>query len=105
MATSPSTPPGGIEVFYSYTHADEPLRDQLEQHLSLLKRQGVIAGWHDRRITAGTEWAGAIDAHLQRAHIILLLIRACLRIPSRTPCDTSRDHIIPPCYGSPFFLP
>ena len=76
MATSPSPPPGGIEVFYSYAHTDEPLRDKLEKHLSLLKRQGAIAGWHDRRITAGTVWAGAIDAHLQRAQIILLLISA-----------------------------
>jgi hypothetical protein len=74
MTTSPSTPPGGLEVFYSYAHADEPLRNELEQHLSLLRRQGVIAGWRDRRITAGTEWVGAIDAHLQRAQIILLLV-------------------------------
>jgi TIR domain len=76
MAISSSNPPGSIEVFYSYAHKDEPLRDELEKHLSLLKRQGAIAGWHDRRISAGTEWAGAIDAHLQRAHIILLLISA-----------------------------
>ena len=76
MATSPSTPPRAIEVFYSYAHRDEPLRTELDKHLSLLERQGVIAGWHDRRITAGTEWAGAIDAHLQRAQIILLLVSA-----------------------------
>ena len=76
MVASPSKFPRAIEVFYSYTHADEPLRNALDNHLSLLRRQGVIAGWHDRRITAGTEWAGAIDAHLRRAQIILLLVSA-----------------------------
>lgn len=34
----------------------------------------MIAGWHDRRIAAGTEWAGEIDKHLNSALIILLLI-------------------------------
>lgn len=63
-----------IEVFYSYSHRDERLREKLETHLSLLKRQGIIAGWHDRRIAAGTEWAGAIDEHLNTAQIVLLLI-------------------------------
>ena len=63
-----------IEVFYSYSHLDEELRIQLEKHLSLLRRQGAISGWHDRRIGAGTEWAGQIDDHLNDAHVILLLI-------------------------------
>ena len=65
-----------IEVFYSYSHKDEELRDQLEIHLSLLKRQGVIDNWHDRRISAGNEWANEIDEHLNTARIILLLISA-----------------------------
>ncbi len=45
-----------IEVFFSYSHKDEKLRDDLEKHLSILKRQSVIQAWHDRKITAGTEW-------------------------------------------------
>ena len=76
MVASPSTSPRAIKVFYSYAHRDEPLRTELDKHLSSLRREGVIAGWHDRRIMAGTEWAGAIDAHLQRAQIILLLVSA-----------------------------
>ena len=40
-------------VFFSYSHADEELRDQLEKHLTMLKRQGVIETFHDRRIPAG----------------------------------------------------
>jgi hypothetical protein len=36
-----STP---VEVFYSYAHEDEALRTELEKHLSLLRRLGVITG-------------------------------------------------------------
>jgi tetratricopeptide (TPR) repeat protein len=64
----------GTEVFFSYAHEDKKLRDELAKHLSLLKRQGFLRDWHDREITAGTEWKGQIDSHLQSAHIILLLI-------------------------------
>lgn len=65
-----------IEVFFSYAHEDEKLRDELEKHLKFLQRQGVIKAWHDREISAGTEWAGEIDVHMNTANIILLLISA-----------------------------
>jgi TIR domain len=68
--------PGPITVFYSYSHKDEELRQRLETHLKLLKRQGIIADWHDRRISAGTEWEGQINHYLESAHLILLLISA-----------------------------
>lgn len=63
-----------VEIFYSYSHKDEKLRDMLEKHLSMLKNEGVIAAWHDRKIGGGQEWAGEIDEHLNSARIILLLI-------------------------------
>ena len=65
-----------IEVFFSYAHEDEKLRDELAKHLKLLERQGVISAWHDRQITAGTEWKGEIDEHLEGAKFILLLVSA-----------------------------
>lgn len=64
------------EIFYSYAHEDEELRNQLERHLSVLKRQGLISSWHDRLIDAGNDWEREIDAHLNTAHIILLLVSA-----------------------------
>ena len=67
----PSQP---IELFYSYAHADEPLRKRLETHLSALRKQGVITEWHDRKIVAGTDWKHSIDTHLTTATVILLLI-------------------------------
>ncbi len=67
---------GPCRLFYSYCHADEARRDRLETHLKLLQRQGLIASWHDRRITPGSDWSQAIDQHLEAADIILLLISA-----------------------------
>ncbi|WP_447896448.1 toll/interleukin-1 receptor domain-containing protein [Stenotrophomonas acidaminiphila] len=61
-------------VFFSYSHADEDLRDQLEKQLAMLKRQGVIETWHDRRIGAGQELGQVIDDHINTDDIILLLV-------------------------------
>ena len=70
------TPPASIEVFYSYAHEDEELVKELRKHLSILKRQGVIREWYDREITAGTDWKGQLDQHLNSSGVILLLVSA-----------------------------
>jgi hypothetical protein len=64
------------KVFFSYSHDDESYRDQLEKHLSPLKRQGLIDSWHDRRILAGTDIDNAISTQLEEADVILLLVSA-----------------------------
>jgi hypothetical protein len=61
-------------LFFSYAHADEDLRDRLERHLAMLKRQGFIDVWHDRRIEAGEDFGAVIAAELERADLILLLV-------------------------------
>ncbi len=43
-----------LELFYSYAHKDERLRQKLETHLSNLQQQGLIFPWHDRNISART---------------------------------------------------
>jgi len=63
-------------VFFSYSHVDEHLRDQLEKQLAMLKRQGVIETWHDRCIGAGQSFDRAIDDHINSDEIILLLVSA-----------------------------
>lgn len=75
----PSPPPTAaanqpIEVFISYSHQDENLKDELYIHLKNLERQGKINRWQDRAIEAGTEWDAEIKARLESAGIILLLI-------------------------------
>ncbi|MFN0086167.1 MAG: TIR domain-containing protein [Blastocatellia bacterium] len=63
-----------IQVFVSYSHKDEALRDALNTHLSALKRQRVINAWDDRRLLPGAEWAAEIDDRVEQARVILLLI-------------------------------
>jgi len=63
-----------VSVFYSYSHRDEALRDELEKHLAMLKREGYITQWHDRKIDAGEVWETRIDDELEAAQVILLLV-------------------------------
>ena len=63
-------------VFLSYSHKDASYRDQLEIHLEMLKRQGVISVWHDRRLLAGDDFGAGIARELEQADIILLLVSA-----------------------------
>ena len=63
-----------VEIFCSYAHLDEKLRDELGAHLAVLRLEGRIADWHDRKIIPGHDWAKEIDAHLESAEIILLLV-------------------------------
>src|SRR5450759_3801302 len=110
--------PEPVAVFLSYAHEDEPLRKELEKHLSLLQRQGLVSTWQDRRITAGTNWAEALDEHLKSASIILLLVSSdflasdyCYGVEMQCALDrdkASRARVIPiivrPCdkKGAPF---
>lgn len=71
MAESPKQE---IKLFYCYARKDKPLRDELEIHLSWLKRRYKLTNWHDREILPGEEWEQAIDKNLNTAHLILLLI-------------------------------
>ncbi len=68
-----STP---VEVFCSYAHDDEGWPRKLETPLRLLQQQGLLALWHDRLIVPGTNWARAIDTHLESASVIVLLVSA-----------------------------
>jgi hypothetical protein len=72
--TDVNVPAKPVEIFCAYSHKDESLRDELEAHLSILKRRGLISAWHDRRISPGMRWDDEIGAHLNSADIILLLV-------------------------------
>jgi hypothetical protein len=69
-----NTMPSPLKLFYSYSHADEDLRDKLAKHLKILQRQKIIDEWHDRAIDAGEEWEAEIVREMEEAHIILLLV-------------------------------
>jgi len=72
--SSTTQPNKAFEVFISYSHKDQRYRNKLETHLALLKQEGLISVWHDRKIGAGEAWADQIDAHLNAAQMILLLV-------------------------------
>ena len=63
-----------VKLFISYSHIDEDYKNELLEHLSPLKREGLIDSWHDREIKAGQEWNNEIDSNLKDSDIILFLI-------------------------------
>lgn len=65
-----------LSIFYSYVDQDNDLLIKLNSHLAVLRQEGFIIPWHKRLIQAGQEWSREIDAHLDAADIILLLISA-----------------------------
>lgn len=67
---------GAIRVAFSYSHKDENLRNDLETHLKLLERNGLITSWYDRKILPGEKWENVIDENFKRADIIIFLVSA-----------------------------
>ncbi len=63
-----------VKIFFCYAHEDEQLLNKLKNHLFPLERAGLIDVWHDRDISAGTDWEQQIKSHLNEAQIILLLV-------------------------------
>lgn len=61
-------------VFYSYSHKDSSLRAKLAEHLSLLRRDGLVSEWFDGKIPAGGEIDRDIEKNLADADLVLLLI-------------------------------
>jgi hypothetical protein len=70
-ATEPKVP---TKIFISYSHKDENFKSDLVDHLSVLRRQGLIDAWQDRDIDAGDEWSEEIFKSLEAADMILLLV-------------------------------
>ncbi len=73
-ATSADRTP--VNLFYSYARADEILSQELENHLTSLKRERLIAPWHSGSISAGSNWQQEITTHLDSAQVILFLVSA-----------------------------
>ena len=57
-------------------HEDEWLRNEMQAHLTLLQRIGLITQWNDREIGAGVEWEDELSENLERADVILFLVSA-----------------------------
>jgi hypothetical protein len=63
-----------IEIFYSYVDEDKGMATQLQKHLILLQRQGLITDWSSAKLELGKDPSVETMKHLNSAKIILLLI-------------------------------
>ena len=71
---SESDPAARATIFISYSHRDEAWKDRLVDHLKVLEHEQRFEVWDDRRLSAGSEWFGSIEAALNRATVAVLLI-------------------------------
>jgi nucleoside phosphorylase len=63
-----------FEVFISYSEDDERFKKQLETHLTMLRREGIIRPWNSQQLELGKEWEQETASHIDSAQIILLLV-------------------------------
>src|SRR5271167_394616 len=68
--------PQALSVFVSAAESseDEALWRKLEAQLAILRKQGLIEIWDKGDIAAGADRTRAVDARLEAADIIVLLI-------------------------------
>ena len=79
-----------IRLFYSYAHEDESLRDKLEEHLALLKRNsGISRAGTIGLCLPGAQWDQSIRKALDEANIILILVSPALS--PQTTAGTSNE--------------
>lgn len=65
-----------LKLFYSYSHQDSTQRKELEKHLSVLVKNGLITQWYDGHISAGSFFESKIVKSLEEADIVLFLVTA-----------------------------
>ena len=65
-----------LTVVFSYSHKDEALRNELDAHLSVLRRLNIVETWHDRKLVPGQSWDPRIKEMIYAADVILLLLSA-----------------------------
>ena len=56
-----------LNVFISYAHEDEAMKNDLDKHLIMLKRSDKIEVWTDKAVLAGDEWDVNIQEAMQKA--------------------------------------
>jgi hypothetical protein len=76
---SVSSPSKAIKIFFSYATSapeDKELFDRLTTHLSILRYQYPCYEWYDSELSAGSPITQFIEARLNAADLIVLLISA-----------------------------
>ncbi|QQS28078.1 MAG: toll/interleukin-1 receptor domain-containing protein [Sphingobacteriales bacterium] len=63
-----------INLYIAYDEADTEFKEELVEHLSFLRREGLIEIWHKQKIEAGENMEERRKQELDKAQVILLLI-------------------------------
>lgn len=63
-------------VFISYAQEDAELRAELDKHLTGLRKSGHVLVWHDWMVQPGDPRTDVVDAELEAADIVLVLVSA-----------------------------
>lgn len=99
-----------LAVVTSYSHKDDALRDELDAHLSVLRRQNIVRTWHDRKLVPGQTWNSKVMEMIYAADVILLLLSAdffnsdyCYDEEMRTALDRHNrgDAVVVPIIARP----
>ena len=73
----------------NYSHLDAPPWEEFHTHLSPMERTGLISGWSDKAIPAGTEWEPQILDELEQADLVLRMLPPDMK--GVTSCRDSRQ--------------
>jgi hypothetical protein len=63
-----------FELFISYSHQREAVKDRLLTHLRVLERLGLVSTWTDRAIPPGAAWRAEIETAIERADAALFVV-------------------------------
>ena len=63
-----------VNLFYSYCHKDEHYRERMESALVILREEGSLTEWSDRRIIPGTPFPPQIIEKLSGSELAVFLV-------------------------------
>lgn len=63
-----------VNLFYSYCHKDEVHRERMESALALLRKDGSLIEWSDRKIIPGTPFSPQITEKLIGSELAVFLV-------------------------------
>lgn len=67
---------GSVTLFICHSNADATLCSELQSHLALLKRSGLIEAWSAGQLLGGERREEVIAQQMARADVVLLLVSA-----------------------------
>lgn len=63
-----------VRIFVSYAQKDYDLKEELDVHLAMLKRNPIVDMWSDRTISPGEEWDSEIKNEIKECDLFIALI-------------------------------